>query len=390
MVKKKIHLLIFNILIIATVVVVGFFILKQTNHAAYVSVLNTANNGKEAESTNYEVESKGDTLNEATEEAIEEDIDQLDVENEQEQEMEKLDDVSNEKLENEVSSPVVIPFKTAVQHTGNKLRIGFITDIHASSEYVDGKWKLQNFFINRINYFLRQMNDNLGPDMIVVDGDIIEGSKVPSYRGMGELRQLKDLFNQTSIKKYWVVGNHDLRSVQKSQWKTALGIDYTQKSFKIKDYKIIILDSNFDTSGNNVLPGNSYTRGNVSEKEISWLKKELASSEKKIVFIHHPPLRGINSTPDIQLIKNANELRDLFSNGNVSAVFSGHIEDLYSEEDSGVKYFVFPGLVKNPNYQGSFVSIDVDGDKITAEMSYIGKDGNYKTIDIEKVETIIK
>lgn len=378
------HLPTIKITIITTIAAVAVFIFWQAGHF-YI-----ANEEVEAQikDNNYTVESEGNVLDESAEEIIEEDIDKLSIEidDEKGQQTEKPPDITGEKMEKEISSPAITPFGTAVKNTGNNLRIGFITDIHASSEYINGKRKLSSVFIDRINYFLRQMNDKLGPDMLVVNGDIIEGTKIAYSQGMEELRLIKELFNQTFIEKYWVIGNHDLRSVQKTQWKKALGIDYTHKSFNLRGYKIIILDSNFDVEGNDVFPGNSYTRGKVSEKEISWLKKELSSNEKKIIFMHHPPLRGIDSAPNINLLKNANELRSLFSNGNVLAVFSGHIEDLYSEDIEGVKYFVFPGIIKNPNYQGSFFVIDVDKDEIKVQMSYIGKDRKYKTIDIENRE----
>ena len=375
------HLPTIKIPIITTIAAVAVFIFWQAGHF-YVA---TEEVEAQIKDNKYTVESQENVLDESTEEIIEEDIEKLSIEidDEKEQQTEKSSDITVEKMENKISSPAIATFGTAVKHAENNLRIGFITDLHASSEYINGKRKLNSVFIDKVNYFLRQMNDKLGPDMLIVNGDIIEGTKIAYSQGIDEIRLIKELFNQTSIEKYWVIGNHDLRSVQKVQWKKALDIDYTHKSFNLRGYKIIILDSNFDVEGNDVFPGNSYTRGRVSEKEMSWLKKELSSNEKKIIFMHHPPLRGIDSAPNINLLKNANELRSLFSNGNVLAVFSGHIEDLYSEDIEGVKYFVFPGIIKNPNYQGSFFVIDADKDEIKVQMSYIGKDRKYKTIDIE-------
>lgn len=389
MLKRTIHPLIFFIAIFISLAIATFFVWKQT---AYIPSFSIPSTNKQLETTgdinNYAVESEGDTLDEKTETNIEQDIDQLSPEDENTQDMEELEIIPTEDQDDAISTPEPpAQFKTPLSHNDNKLRIGFITDIHSASESITGNLAFSQSFIDAINSFLRKMNDNFGPDMIINGGDIIEGTQVSSSQGKAELSRIKKLFDQTAIKKYWVLGNHDLRSIKKSQWKEALDIDYTRTSFKLKGYKIIILDSNFDNNGNNVYPGNGFTRGNVSDEEMTWLEKELSSSEKKIIFIHHPPLRGISSTPNSNLIKNANELKSLFSEGNVLAVFSGHIEDLYSEEDAGVKYFVFPGFTKNPTYPGAFVNITIDGNKITEQMSYFGKDGNYKTIDIKKVET---
>lgn len=382
--KKKLIYSLISLAVIAIALAIAVFVAQKKNSSyLYIPVSGIENAETEAtdESTNYEVTSEGNVLSEKAEENIEQDIDQLSIESEQQQEIEENADNNNEKLEIEIA-----PFNTAVKNNGSSLHLGFVTDIHASSEYIGGKWRLQKIYTDRINYFLKQMNNNFGADALIVNGDTIEGTKVPASRGIGELNQIRELFDRTSIEKYWVVGNHELRSVQKAQLTKALGINYTQKSFKVKNYKIIILDTNFDGSGKPVLPGNPYNRGNVPQKEITWLKKELSSSEKKIIFLHQPPLYEIDSAPNSDLVENANELRALFSKNNVLAVFSGHIEDLYSEECEGVKYFVFPGFTKSSNYHGNFVSIDVNDDKITAKMSYIGKSGKYETVDIKKVE----
>lgn len=380
--EKKSRLLRFGSVIFSLILVTGLFVFKQEKINLLWSFI-----GK---SEQIIIENPRE-INEITasfptddKEKIDEDLRKLSIENEEQQEEQSLIILPEKDIPKIAAVETENQFLTSpVKHKGDYLRIAFITDIHAQSDFLDGKFKIRSIFVDRINYFLRQTNDKLGSDIIIINGDVIEGTKIPSSQGQEEINQIKKLLDQTSIKKYWVIGNHDLRSVEKQQWKQILNIDYTYKSFKTKGCKVLILDSNFDADGRSVSPGSSYTRGNISEKEMGWLKKELSSKEKKIIFMHHPPLRGINSVPDINLLKNTNELRALFSENNVLAVFAGHIEDLYFEEYNGVKYFVFPGIYKNSKYQGAFASIDIEKSKIKAEMSYIGKNGDYKTMEIE-------
>jgi len=65
-------------------------------------------------------------------------------------------------------------------------------------------------------------------------------------------------------------------------------------------------------------------------------------------------------------------------------VFAGHIEDLFLQEIDGVKYFVSPGIVKNEKYQGTFSEITIKKDKMIIDMSYLKKDGSYRTIRIKE------
>lgn len=304
----------------------------------------------------------------------------------------------NENSEDETSSaekPILplpkIPILGAPkQHSDSILRIGFLTDPHIWSEEVGNtpsQKKIGPVYIQKINHFLRQMNDMFGPDFIVINGDVIEGTKVPSAQGREELRQAKRLFDQTTIPKYWVIGNHDVRSVTKPEWKESLEIDYLHMSFVSKGYRIIMADSNFGPDGDDAKPGNSklYTRGFVAKQELDWLRQELGTPEPKIVFLHHPPTRSKPGKPDSGILRNADELRELFIGKNVKAVFGGHIEELQAETQDNMNYFVFPGMTKSPAYAGNFVSISIDESGVKTEMSYIGPGGKYQTRKVQPI-----
>jgi Icc-related predicted phosphoesterase len=153
------------------------------------------------------------------------------------------------------------------------------------------------------------------------------------------------------------------------------------KAFNVGNYKIIILDSNFTRDDKDVVPGNGYTRGHISEKQIKFLEKELKNTDKRtIVFMHHPPLWSIDGKSNFAFPDNAKKLQEIFSENKTFAVFAGHIEDLFLQEIGGVKYFVSPGIVKNEKYQGTFSEITIKKDKLIIEMSYLKSDGSYRTI----------
>lgn len=382
-----------SIILLILGISIVFFVFEENGIAFRNLVTSTVSRDDRIE-VFHEVESENDVLSETQEGEIITDIGEVSLEIDNEQATAEVT-----AYQSDTTGRKILPLLglsalgEPVQREESNLRIGFVTDTQVASEPVGAsQGRLGDIFVERINHIVRKMNDVLSPDFIVINGDVIEGTKTPAPQGTEELRQTKALFDQTSIPKYWVLGNHDVRSINKTQWKETLEIGYTSKAFRIKGYKIIILDSNFNAAGEDVVPGpgRSYTRGNVSQKEVDWLKKELESPEKKIVFLHHPPLRDIEKKPNILLLKNATVLRELFSNGNVIGVFSGHIEDLYSEQTDDVRYFVFPGMVKSSDYPGNFVSIDVEGDTIKAEMSYLGENGKYITIDIDTEKGVLE
>ncbi len=331
---------------------------------------------------------------ESPEEEIEKEIEEEVIEGDAEQ-VEINDGTEDESVEiakpEEVAeilpvTPTILPSPSKKRDNPDELRIGFITDLHVrSGSNSAGIRMLGSEFVNKINYFIEKMNNTFIPNFIIANGDNIEGTGVSYDKGMAELSLLKDLFNRTALKKYWVVGNHDLRSVTKKQFMQSLDIDYVSKAFEVGNYKIIILDSNFSKDDTDVVPGKGYIRGHISEKQIKFLEKELKNTDKRtLVFLHHPPLWSIDGKSNFRFPDNAKRLQEIFSQNKVFAVFAGHIEDLFLQEIDGVKYFVSPGIVKNEKYQGTFSEITIKKDKMIIDMSYLKKDGSYRTIRIKE------
>lgn len=318
---------------------------------------------------------------------VENDIEEISV-NEETENAEPTDTPAEEEKNNENAnkeSQSNLPAYVPAARNSNELVVGFVTDLHAETSIQnDGTRVIRKVFAEKINYFVEKMNNETVPDFMVINGDVIEGTRTPTSVGIQQLQLIKNIFDRSAIQKYWVLGNHDLRSVTKEQWKSALGINYLRKSFEFRNYKIIILDSNFTSKDKNAAPGNGYTRGHVSKEEIKWLKNELKNTEKKaLVFIHHPPLWGTDSRTNEGFIDNAQELREIFSNYGVLAVFGGHLEDLYYEKTDNVKYFVLPGIYKHPKYPGAYGVINVKENRVDVDFSYLAN-GRYITIEMEK------
>lgn len=380
MVVKK-SILIFIVIAVSLAVVFGF------------GVYCYFNNGKGGETFKEEIEveiinGNNEIAEESVEEETEEDVIESDAEQVEINQQEEEENAEESKEVVGVSSPIpaILSSPTIKRDNSNELRIGFITDLHvrSNSDGAEGRI-LKPDYVSKINYFIEKMNNTFVPNFIIANGDIIEGTKVSSGQGMIELSLVKKLFDRTTLKKYWVVGNHDLRSVNKKQFMQSLDIDYVSKAFEVGNYKIIILDSNFKPDDSDIVPGKYYTRGHISEKQIKFLEKELKNTDKRtLVFLHHPPLWNIDGKSNNGFPDNAKRLQEIFSQNKTFAVFAGHIEDLFLQEIDGVKYFISYGIVKNEKYQGMFSEITIKKGKMIIEMSYLKNDGSYRTIRVKE------
>ena len=283
--------------------------------------------------------------------------------------------------------PVLPPFKKTASY-----QIGFITDAHGYRTIKYGN-KLSPKVEEPLKAAVAHMNNVFKPDLVVQNGDFIEGTGKSFEGGTKDYLEMKKFYDQLEMPHYHVVGNHDLRPFDKEQWKKLNGLDSTYYYVEIGDLRIFVLDSNF-VPGNSleeereVGPGVDYTRGYVSQEEIDWLKKVLAESYKfrKIVMIHHPPQESTfyKSNPS-HFLRNGSQLREIFSQYKVQAVFSGHIEELYHEKIDGVDYYVLPGFWKSNEekmsrlgdaehaYKGAYAEITA-GKKVTVKLFYYKKD----------------
>jgi 3',5'-cyclic AMP phosphodiesterase CpdA len=158
----------------------------------------------------------------------------------------------------------------------------------------------------------------------------------------------------------------------KDDWLELVGYEKPYYYFDVKNYRMIVLDSNFfpvcfdnvPTAQDSVcleqgkdinvldvvdiFPDAEYYPGYVDQEQIKWLEEVLrdAADKKILVFVHQPPILESEVKSAELFVFNKEELRVLFEKFGVLAVFSGHIEELCHQEINGVKYFVIPGFYK--------------------------------------------
>lgn len=282
------------------------------------------------------------------------------------------------------------------------LKIGVITDTHVrpkrvnrSDTAIDAERYLTAKDSAPIEAFVKQMKE-FQPDVIIHLGDIIEGTGDPDYLGELGLKMVKQQLEQVGVPILWVLGNHDLRSVTKDQFMKALEIDYLDGSFDIGDYRLIVLDANYNKSGE-VEPDTDerLSSGFLPEKTLQWLEEQLDTPKATFVFCHYAMLNEIHTgergRPRLSLSP-IRKTRELLSDYKTTGVFNGHIEFRHFEEDDGVSYFSLPGTKKSKTYPGSFYELTIEKGKPQLKMFYQSEDNNgeYLNIDFTDEKTFLE
>ncbi|MBD3300185.1 MAG: hypothetical protein GF347_02425 [Candidatus Moranbacteria bacterium] len=269
------------------------------------------------------------------------------------------------------------------------LKIGFTTDIHCYGKLDKdiNEWRLNWRCLEPFNYFIKKMNTGFKPDLVIDGGDLIDGR---GDNALYDFRLMMEKFDRIKAQKYFVLGNHETDNFDKRKWLELTGQENTYYYFDKKGYRIIVLD------GNNVLeedgtisgagPDNQFYPGVIDQRQMEWLKKLLQESRKKqiLVFIHQPIIEKSTVKESNEFLRNAGELRKLFSKYKVLGVFSGHIEELCYLNIDGVSYYVQQGFFKENKRlpfeetfknQGVFSEITVIKDQIKVDLFYRDGEG---------------
>ncbi len=260
-----------------------------------------------------------------------------------------------------------------------ELKIGLITDTHfrptrinRTDKSSESKRILKPDDQKILKNFIQQMNF-FSPDLIVHLGDVIEGTGDPDYIGLSGLELVKGELEKNGAPVFWVVGNHDLRSVSKEQFRTALEIESLEYVKDWGDYRFVFLDGNFNPQNeeNNFI-GEGYLPGFLHPESLNWLIDQLKTDKRVIIFMHQSAMNNRDGSRNDTKnpIFNASEVREILAKYKVDAVFNGHIEILHKIEEDGVRYFSLAGTKKNPDFQEAYYEFRVKDEKFELNVFY--------------------
>ncbi len=290
-------------------------------------------------------------------------------------------------------------------HTEQDIKIGIITDTHARASRVNIFDKSDNAqrylkvkYTEPLQRFVADMNV-FDPEFIVHLGDVIEGTGDDYYVGSQSITLVREELEKANKPVYWTVGNHDLRSVTKDQFKELVGVDTLDQSFDVGDYRFVILDGNYNRKDLPRSPeGNSFVPGNLPESTLTWLKTQLSTDKRVFVFIHQgtfpndsygDPVDAEDNTYDEegniigdgvidgvryalkQSLDNAKELNEILKEYRVDGIFNGHMEARRYEKIDFTHHYSLTGTKKSEEYPQSFYELTITDSVPDVVMYYV-------------------
>ena len=178
--------------------------------------------------------------------------------------------------------------------------------------------------------------------------DAAKKNKVDFIIELGDFCQAIDknipfvnLWNSFEGDKYHVLGNHDMDACDKPEHMKFVQMKSKYYSFDKGDFHFIVLDpNNILVDGEYKSPFRSGRYGNqVDPAQLAWLKKDLASTDKKCVVFSH------QSFERAEAVLNGDLVRKMFEEENakagktkVVAAFSGHDHTDYQKTINGIAY----------------------------------------------------
>ena len=239
------------------------------------------------------------------------------------------------------------------------LVIGAMSDSHAEGKI----YSMIAKFAKEVHIQEKGERNPEKPDFIIELGDFIENrnidgnGKQPRAEGIAEWKIADDSLLGFQPR-YHVIGNHEMFSLYKKDYKELTGFD-SYYSFVAKNYQIIVLDANywFDT-GEDVERGKEKLgayEGFIPDKEKKWLEEKLQENNRNIIFVHHP-LYGLFNSIEIE------ELLSKYKD-RVVLIVSGHKHIARSSTFAGISYIDTPSL----NIKKQYVIIKVKDNKSEVE-----------------------
>ncbi len=265
------------------------------------------------------------------------------------------------------------------------VRLGIITDVHAHDIDSPLEGKVMTEYQQRLAAFVDAMNA-WPADLVIELGDFVNGWVVLGAP-LGDPERIPDIlaranaiFTRFDGPAYHVIGNHDLYNLSKQEYMSVLGMERTYYSFDSGGFHFVILDVQFDQSGNDLAYTFTGVHGLVPQEEMEWLGGDLAATDKPTIVCVHQMLDTSPTLAGWTLVQNAVEVRALLaSSGKVVAVFQGHDHHNRYSLINKIHYITFSSLVDEGTPMAwAYVTLDADARTITIRGVGNQKDWNLR------------
>lgn len=253
-----------------------------------------------------------------------------------------------------------------------RLRVGLITDLHHADKSPAGTRHYRETLGKLAEAATQFENDHVS--FVVELGDLIDAADSVET----EQRYLKTVnreFSAISKDRHYVLGNHCVDTLTKSEFLDGVEQKKSYYSFDRGDFHFVVLDACFRSDGEPYGRKNSkWNDANIPAAEVEWLQADLrAASKKTVVFAH----QRLDVSTD-HGVKNCPEVRKVFEeSGKVLAVFQGHSHQNDLKDIGGIHYCTLVAMVEGTGAENNGYSVMEIAPDSTIHLTGFRKQSNY-------------
>ena len=240
-----------------------------------------------------------------------------------------------------------------------KLSIGLITDLHYADKPPAGSRHYRES-LAKLDAAAAQFQKHQ-ISVLVELGDLIDAAETVE-KEQTYLKTINQKFSKICSNRHYVLGNHCVDTLKKSEFLKGVGQKESYYSFDQEGFHFIVLDACFRSDGVAYERRNfQWTDTNIPPTELKWLEEDLQANEKPVIVLVHQRLDVSNNHG----VNNNREVRALLeSSGNVIAVFQGHSHQNDLNTIGGIHYCTLVAMVEGrglANNGFSILNIDKQG-----------------------------
>lgn len=239
-----------------------------------------------------------------------------------------------------------------------RVRVGLMTDLHYADKPPAGSRHYRETLAKLAEAASQFERD--APACVIELGDLIDAAATVEEE-MRYLTAINHEFQQISDERYYVLGNHCVDTLTKTEFLEAVGQRASYFSFDRGGVHFVVLDACFRGDGEPYGRKNfEWTDANIPAAELAWLATDLASTPKPVVVFAHQRL-DITSHHSV---KNHAEVRAVLeAAGNVLAVFQGHSHQNDLQEIGNIHYCTLAAMVEGSGEANSgYALLDIGSD----------------------------
>jgi predicted MPP superfamily phosphohydrolase len=214
-----------------------------------------------------------------------------------------------------------------------------------------------------------------GADFNIVTGDMIDNFHKTHEEVISFHKKVKELYDNYSLRTYFVIGNHDVESTTKDEVTEIYQMPAKNYVFQESGITFIVLDQQFNLDGSSYDDGEHYIAGAVHEEQINWFRGELKKAPGKVIVLLHQPIYSVAEEDGVsgELYTHNGDLlqKAMEESGKVLAVLTGHKQPTKEEMDrtfNGVRHLMIPSAIfKETRLSYGIIRIDLKTNKLKFE-----------------------